>query len=1033
MSRKPLGNAIPIAINKYINTAYDTVLLVAQNLDVIKAVADQVTYLNTYLGESDTPPTKRPNGDPLESGDFYYDDKAVHYYEASDQSWTKVDPEELKAAAQTALDSANIAVQAKDEAVEAADKAKSYTSGTDIGDYTDNPTFNVITDYVVYGRGTAGITLWKVEENVTLPYTVNSTAYPHPSDDPNLRAYTATAQLYTYEETTYLTDGQVIVDAQSELTNFVVYLWDAASGERHKLDIVYDYTTNASNQIVLLDTYPVGSKLTIVFEDIGQNSDTYIKKQEAEQLYGDHTKQANRGSANAHPASSISTTSGDTVEQSLGKKATKEELNEGITASQNDIIGSSIFKGSNGETVEVGDTVELGITHLRVLVGGVPNIVEMSPASSGSVVSLTDYGADIGGVDVKFISIEEDKKEILASRLGLVFNSSSDQSQLLIDAINTCNQENAKLYIPKGKFIKANISTDGISVFIVGGGEIRPFAKTSPTLFLKGGFDDAFNVSSVQTVTEVVTPLHGAATLTKLSVPAHNFTVNDIAKVVSEDLIPSCLVSDGTRNGEWASVYAVNGDDVYLNRVLDNTYTTSPRVARIKDLTCELDITLDGEETATAAKQLISVVAFKEPKGNLVMKNNGGAGCYMISNYRPVFSYSAKNLADDPSNLKYGYGMDDIGNAFALFINPYGEKCRHAYTTGRGGASQDIDNYGESYKSVVKFGVAVNCTNTAWDTHSQGDGVTFVGCKSDGNRASYVSRCKNVQWLSCDYGDCNVGFRVLNVTDEDFASGEAIDCSGSGDADIPFSVTAQGTGRSKLLVDGGSFNFRLSTSPLQFNKAHVEFKNKPKLKTKDTSTNFQIAQIIDSDVYMDGGRIDLSTVSIASNGIFQLNGNSSFVSTEVVEIPVLSSNGDLFMTTDPTNTASVNGKIKTNSINKARQVDGINGDVEILIIDDEVEQNSTGYQSVSIDESSPIEYLKPLDQNVYLRITTASLGSQPSAVVDGSYPGQQCCFHNLVGGQLTISDTLSNVLVGAVIQVGEAKIATWQPAGWVFS
>jgi len=374
MSRKPLGNAIPIAINKYINTAYDTILLVAQNLDTIKAVADQVTYLNTYLGESDTPPTKRPNGDPLESGDFYYDNKAVYYYEASDQSWTKVDPEELKAAAQTALDSANTAVQAKDEAVEAADKAKSYTSGTDIGDYTDDPTFNVITDYVVYGRGTAGITLWKVEESVALPYTVNSTTYSHPSDDPNLRAYTATAQLYTYEETTYLTDGQVIVDAQSELTNFVVYLWDAASGERHKLDVVYDYTTNSSNQIVLLDTYPVGSKLTIVFEDIGQNSDTYIKKQEAEQLYGDHTKQANRGSANAHPASAISTTSGDTVEQALGKKATKEELSEGITESQNDIVDGSIFKGSNGEYVQNGDVVPAGTTHLRVLVGGKPTI-----------------------------------------------------------------------------------------------------------------------------------------------------------------------------------------------------------------------------------------------------------------------------------------------------------------------------------------------------------------------------------------------------------------------------------------------------------------------------------------------------------------------------------------------------------------------------------------------------------------------------------------------------------------------------------
>ena len=476
MSRKPLGNAIPIAINKYINTAYDTILLVAQNLDTIKAVADQVTYLNTYLGESDTPPTQRPNGDPLESGDFYYDNKAVYYYEASDQSWTKVDPEELKAAAQTALDSANTAVQAKDEAVEAADKAKSYTSGTDIGDYTDNPTFNVITDYVVYGRGTAGITLWKVEENVTLPYTINSTTYPHPSDDPNLRAYTATAQLYTYEESTYLTDGQVIVDAQSELTNFVVYLWDAASGERHKLDVVYDYTTNTSNQLVLLDTYPVGSKLTIVFEDIGQNSDTYIKKQEAEQLYGDHTKQANRGAANAHPASSISTTSGDTVEQALSKKATKEELDEDITESQNDIIGGSVFKGSNGETVENGDIVEAGTTHLRIEVGGESKIVAMSPVATGVVSALNSINATIGINSVDFlesktvvadmvVNIPTDYPDIDAAIKGTYLNTLAKNTTIQIN-IKSGHKLTSGINVRYGDYSNYIITSDDAVVYL---------------------------------------------------------------------------------------------------------------------------------------------------------------------------------------------------------------------------------------------------------------------------------------------------------------------------------------------------------------------------------------------------------------------------------------------------------------------------------------------------------------------------------------------------------------------------------------
>jgi len=101
----------------------------------------------------------------------------------------------------------------------------------------------------------------------------------------------------------------------------------------------------------------------------------------------------------SHPASAIPTSiSGVSVQESLDSKATKED----ITKSQGDIIGGSIFKGSNGETVKVGDVVEPGITHLRVLVGGKPTIVAMSPIISGTVSSINKAGAIIDGVFVGF-------------------------------------------------------------------------------------------------------------------------------------------------------------------------------------------------------------------------------------------------------------------------------------------------------------------------------------------------------------------------------------------------------------------------------------------------------------------------------------------------------------------------------------------------------------------------------------------------------------------------------------------------------
>lgn len=78
-----------------------------------------------------------------------------------------------------------------------------------------------------------------------------------------------------------------------------------------------------------------------------------------------------------------------------------------ITTAQNDIVGGSIFKGSNGKTVENGDVVEPGVTHLRVLVGGEPKIVEMNPVASGVVSSLTDFTATIGGAPVYFKNMIE--------------------------------------------------------------------------------------------------------------------------------------------------------------------------------------------------------------------------------------------------------------------------------------------------------------------------------------------------------------------------------------------------------------------------------------------------------------------------------------------------------------------------------------------------------------------------------------------------------------------------------------------------
>jgi len=63
-------------VDDYINTAYDTVKVVADNLTEVVRVAD----LSTTFQASSTPPTTRADGNPLESGDRYFNESSTSIY-----------------------------------------------------------------------------------------------------------------------------------------------------------------------------------------------------------------------------------------------------------------------------------------------------------------------------------------------------------------------------------------------------------------------------------------------------------------------------------------------------------------------------------------------------------------------------------------------------------------------------------------------------------------------------------------------------------------------------------------------------------------------------------------------------------------------------------------------------------------------------------------------------------------------------------------------------------------------------------------
>lgn len=112
------------------------------------------------------------------------------------------------------------------------------------------------------------------------------------------------------------------------------------------------------------------------------------------------------------------------------------------TKAQEELLppGSQIFPEIG--TLENGQTVTAGTTHLRVEIDGEPTIVAMSPIASGLVADLTDTGATIGGTLVKFLPV---------SKLRYYTNSSgSAVDNMIADFSSTPSQYSVGVLISTG-------------------------------------------------------------------------------------------------------------------------------------------------------------------------------------------------------------------------------------------------------------------------------------------------------------------------------------------------------------------------------------------------------------------------------------------------------------------------------------------------------------------------------------------------------------------------------------------------------
>ena len=130
MPRKPQSYNNTTPVQQFTETAYDAVVICADNIDDIIRSASGAEVMALYLGAHATEPTTNNEGEPLVSGNFYLDTttSSLKYWDSTNMVWVESDVDTVVTAAQAAID-ARDAAQAAQTAAETAESNASTSAG----------------------------------------------------------------------------------------------------------------------------------------------------------------------------------------------------------------------------------------------------------------------------------------------------------------------------------------------------------------------------------------------------------------------------------------------------------------------------------------------------------------------------------------------------------------------------------------------------------------------------------------------------------------------------------------------------------------------------------------------------------------------------------------------------------------------------------------------------------------------------------------------------------------------------------------
>jgi hypothetical protein len=541
------------------------------------------------------------------------------------------------------------------------------------------------------------------------------------------------------------------------------------------------------------------------------------------------------------------------------------------------------------------------------------------------------------------------KDSVSPDDFGAVGDGTTNDYPAFLAAVST----GKAITLTEGKSYRLNtgISTLNRDVFINGNGATIVMGADILPLTIAQSFTNIQSISSISNGVAYTFPDgDGTTVVTTLTVSNGSaYSVNDFVKVVSDDLNSGPNTAFLERRGEFAQIGAISGNILYLYGQLRDTYTTTPRVAKMASQyrVYIKDINFDYHSSAAAS--------WNEPYLDL-----NGCYKYVLMNCHAVkgmaafvetdgclqgrtLNVTAANLRTSSSNSAYGYTLVEYASESGVHVGLGGDNVRHVYTTGtRSTTISDarIERYGRTAYSVISDGQGTSCSAAPWDTHADAFMVKFNNCVARaGWRGDDASQGGfNLRGLKCELNNCSAyGGQGLS-TNPDFASpdnsrghvinnflhetysvgssGTALNISGISGGDVSDITINNMRVRQMIAANGAYLNFDYAKN-IRINGLSIE--------SRQSGTSTRTVDLNNgSTVTINNMFVDYTNATGTTFRTFQLNDAASVLNVNGLEVVRASASWQALV-----NFSSLNGTARITNLTYDSQFSDADGAVNI--------------------------------------------------------------------------------------------------------